>query len=192
MKRGRVLQVFRQLTAQLSKHPSPPDFNDFNNPTILDTINGTAHNHPRKRELNEITSSLLADAGADMPSNEPDIAIGDTLSTEFSTKGSVPTNNSSRSVPSTPLPVTTYRSCYSRGSSQDMSNTSNPYDISKSVPTTPVAMIVAPFRDSPEMNRDFLINGNSVDSGKIISFYNNQAVAQQPPTNNPAPESRHS
>lgn len=93
----------------------------------------------------------------------------------------------SRSVPSTPLPLLQYINHNSNNNNNNNSHSSGPaggngacgrgnshhltlvtshksFDISKSVPTTPIGHASGtPFRYSPEQNRDFLINGNSVE-----------------------------
>ncbi|XP_055676650.1 uncharacterized protein LOC129785968 isoform X1 [Lutzomyia longipalpis] len=82
--------------------------------------------------------------------------------------GDFPSN--SRSVPSTPLPIngTTMPAPGISGNYGKM------YDMSKSMPSTPLTG-GGLFRYSPEINRDFLINGNSLEASKQPQpFYQQQ------------------
>lgn len=95
----------------------------------------------------------------------------------------------SRSVPSTPLPHAPYsnggRSGYNNMTINNTINKMN-FDISKSVPTTPIAMGTAghctPFRYSPVQNRDYLLNGNTIDV-KGNPYHMQQQQQHQPPQN---------
>lgn len=136
--------------------PIPPDYIDFGNHEqylgsnqLLDNknlkslrINAT---HPNDM-INQSELSSLNEMMTDFPSHKHHI------------------NPTSRSVPSTPQP------CQQKYQYRDIEISSfKPFDMSKSVPTTPITM--CPFRYSPELNRDFLINGNTVDLESIGPLY---------------------
>lgn len=138
-----------------SQTPIPPEYIDFGNHEqylnaissnqILDTKN------LKSLRINPIQSEL----SSDITMNE--------MMTDFQQfKHHI--NPTSRSVPSTPQPF------HQKYQYRDVEISSfKPFDISKSVPTTPIT--TCPFRYSPELNRDFLINGNTVDLDSIGPLY---------------------
>lgn len=180
---------FSSACSSVAQTPVPPEFADFSDPsTILDIFSDTSQHNPIKLETNDVGSSLL---DVDITSSESAMGMSDLLHGDYDQK----INTISRSVPSTPLPMLNYKAKGTNSGNPDMTRMSKMYDLSKSVPTTPIAMNVRPFRYSPEFNRDYLINGNTVESG--LPYYNQQATptsvgapVEKPsvPTTAPLPE----
>lgn len=157
-------QGYASTCNSVAQTPVPPEFADFNNSSLLDMLAAeNASNSIQNIKLeNDFMPSIL-DA-----SNSSSLGMNDILPNY---------NPISRSVPSTPLPIIGYGA--SSISSMSVKQQKQQYDIiSKSVPTTPNTNST-PFRYSPETNRDFLINGNSMEPSKVSSFYqtNNQSTA---------------
>lgn len=138
----------------IAQTPVPSEFADFSDENILNILAESSAEQNIKLEVNDIPDLIEADLGASM------LNVRNHL-------------NLSRSVPSTPLPIRHYGS-----HTLSTLNTSNvghltlvgtvgnskaDYDISKSVPTTP-GRNCTPFRYSPEHHRDFLINGNTIET----------------------------
>lgn len=132
-----------------------PILNDYSE--MMDIVGSSADQHTIKMEQCAtdltVSNSLMR---TQMPANQ-NLSL---LNLSERDSSSFISNNMSRSVPSTPQPSQFF------GNSGATSMTM--YDISKSVPTTPLANAFCgtntPFRYSPsEMNRDFLINGNTVE-----------------------------
>lgn len=134
-----------------SQTPIPPDYIDFgNHEHYLGTIQSN------QMLDNKNLKSLRINA-----THPTDIRLND-LMPDFQFKHHI--NPTSRSVPSTPQP------CHQKYQYRDVEISSfKPFDMSKSVPTTPIS--TCPFRYSPELNRDFLINGNTVDLDSIGPLY---------------------
>ncbi|KAG4076382.1 hypothetical protein HA402_005825 [Bradysia odoriphaga] len=131
-----------------SQTPIPPDYIDFGN---HDHYFGTVSNHL-------IDNKNIKPLRFNAPNHVNELA-GDL---NFQFKHHI--NPTSRSVPSTPQP------CHQRYQYRDVEISSfKPFDMSKSVPTTPIT--TCPFRYSPELNRDFLINGNTVDLDSLGPLY---------------------
>lgn len=140
--------------------PVPPEFNDFTNPLLLDILSDSSNQPVVKIESNYIPSLLDNDS-----TNSPSVGMTEILP-EFNQRSNY--NTMSRSLSSTPLPMHGYNNATNSSKSNKI------FDIvSKSVPTTPNSVQSCnPFRYSPETNRDFLINGNTIEPGKLTSFYN--------------------
>lgn len=138
-------------------HNPAPDYSDFTEAHINDILNDPTPG--LQTQTIKMESSNISDLLSNNNSTNNLLNFGRT--NNFS--------NISRSVPSTPLPM----QCYNHNLSTDkISN--NPFDMPKSVPNTPIAMNTNLFRYSPETSRDFLINGNSVDRGGKLSYFQNQ------------------
>lgn len=151
--------------SSIAPTPVPPEFNDFTNPLLLDILSVSSNQPVVKIESNFIPSLLDTDS-----TNSPSVGMTEILP-EFNQRSNY--NTMSRSVPSTPLPIHGYSNPTNNNSSNKM------FDIvSKSVPTTPNSVSCNPFRYSPETNRDFLINGNTIEPGKLTSFFNSQQQNQ--------------
>lgn len=151
----------------IAQTPVPSEFADFCDESILNILAETSADQSIKLEVNDIPDLLDLPDSMDMRSH----------------------HLLSRSVPSTPLP----HGPYSNGSRTNhiipinMANKMN-FDMSKSVPTTPIAMSTpgdcTPFRYSPVQNRDFLINGNTIDvKGNLYHMHQQQQHQHQPPSN---------
>lgn len=148
---------FSSACSSVAQTPVPPEFADFNDASILDIFADTSQ-PSIKLETSEIAPIL-----DDITSSESALGVPDLLPNDFDIKN----NNSSisRSVPSTPLPMNNYKLKTTSCCEPNKPGGSNKmYDVSKSVPTTPSAINTSSFRYSPEFNKDFLINGNTIDS----------------------------
>lgn len=157
--------------SSIAPTPVPPEFNDFTNPLLLDILSDSSNQPVVKIESNFIPSLLDTDS-----TNSPSVGMTEILP-EFNQRSNY--NTMSRSVPSTPLPIIHgYNNNNTTNNSTCKSN--KIFDIiSKSVPTTPNSVQSCnPFRYSPETNRDFLINGNTIERGKMTSFFNSQQQNQ--------------
>lgn len=157
--------AYNSVCNSVAQTPVPSEFADFSEDNFLDMLTESSNDHQIKVEAN------------DMPTQLPSDCIRSHIS---------------RSVPSTPLPIHgfshlnplhNFGNVSSTGptlsSSLLMSSlTKHAIDNSKSVPTTPIAMIgnnATPFRYSPDHHRDFLINGNTIDAAKGSNqFYSSQ------------------
>ncbi|XP_059622710.1 uncharacterized protein LOC132265926 [Phlebotomus argentipes] len=140
--------AYTSACSSVAQTPIPPDYTDFTSDVgLLDYFNGPV-------------ASSSAAAGIVTPVLDGELNISD-----------FPGN--SRSVPSTPLPI--------NGTTVQGTVASQPtsyakmYDMSKSMPSTPLTGGNL-FRYSPEINRDFLINGNSLDASKQPPFYGQPAA----------------
>ncbi|XP_055923785.1 uncharacterized protein LOC129954119 [Eupeodes corollae] len=161
---------FSSTCSSAAQTPVPPQFADFNDPSsILDIFSDTSQTHGSSIKLEESSGSLLCSS------------INDILAPDF---GRIPNSFGgivSRSVPSTPVPLNNVLDPFLSGRKHHQQPDSFPsaqskystkmYDISKSMPTTPITSNTATpsFRYSPEFNRDFLINGNTVESTTAYS-----------------------
>lgn len=159
-------QGYASTCNSVAQTPVPPEFTDFNNSSLLDMLaaENSSNSIQNIKLENDFMPSLLD------PNNTSSLGMNDILPNY---------NPISRSVPSTPLPIIGYGQTSSSSSMTAKQQQKQQYDIiSKSVPTTPITNST-PFRYSPETNRDFLINGNSMDPSKVSSFYqaNNQSTA---------------
>ena len=115
-------------------------FPDQANPINLMTENNAVPATSIKIEENEFNLELL-DQNADL----------------YPTTKHNSFNVMSRSVPSTPLPQMNYNSTHSN--CDNNVNGKMMFDMSKSVPTTPIAVNPNLFRYSPKTSRDILISG---------------------------------
>ncbi|XP_055850134.1 uncharacterized protein LOC129914774 [Episyrphus balteatus] len=161
---------FSSTCSSAAQTPVPPQFADFNDPSsILDIFSDASQTHGSSIKLEESNGSLLCSS------------INDILQPDF---GRIPNSFGgivSRSVPSTPVPLNNVLDPFLSGRKQNQLQDAFPsaqskystkmYDISKSMPTTPITSNTATpsFRYSPEFNRDFLINGNTVESTTAYS-----------------------
>lgn len=146
-----------------SQTPIPPDYIDFgNHDHFLGNTSNQLLDNKNLKSLRINAGTHLNDA-INRSELSGDIALNEMM-TDFP-QFRQHTNLTSRSVPSTPQP------CNQKYQYRDVEITSSfkPFDMSKSVPTTPIA--TCPFRYSPELNRDFLINGNTVDLDSIGPLY---------------------
>lgn len=147
----------------MAQTPVPSEFADFSEDNFLDMLAQSSTDHQINDKGNKMINSMQGDCNRNI------------------------TSNVSRSVPSTPLPMSGFHlnpmnnfgNVAGMDSNSMMTNlTKNSVDNSKSVPTTPIAMIgnsTTPFRYSPNMHKDFLINGNTVDGIKGTHFYSTQS-----------------
>lgn len=154
--------------SSIAPTPVPSEFNDFTNPLLLDILSDSSNQQVVKIESNFIPSLLDTDS-----TNSPSVGMTEILP-EFNQRSNY--NTMSRSVPSTPLPI----HGYNNNNTTNSCKSNKIFDIiSKSVPTTPNSVHSCnPFRYSPETNRDFLINGNTIEPGKMTSFFNSQQQNQ--------------
>lgn len=145
--------AYNSVCNSVAQTPVPSEFTDFSDDNILDMLAESSVEQRIKVEAVEMPNQMQADCIR---------------------------SNISRSVPSTPLPMHGFHlNPLNNFASSNMPGgllmtTKNPMDNSKSVPTTPVAMLGSnstPFRYSPEHHRDFLINGNTVDAVKTNPFF---------------------
>lgn len=143
-----------------SQTPIPPDYIDFgNHEQYLGSLSNQLLDNKNLKSL-RINATHPNDA-INHSELSGDITLNEMM-TDFPFKHHI--NPTSRSVPSTPQP------CHQKYQYRDVEISSfKPFDMSKSVPTTPITM--CPFRYSPELNRDFLINGNTVDLDSIGPLY---------------------
>ncbi|XP_055302540.1 uncharacterized protein LOC129568541 isoform X2 [Sitodiplosis mosellana] len=173
--------AYNSVCNSVAQTPVPSEFADFTEDNFLEMLAESSNDHQIKVEANDVPSQLH----------------GDCIRSQIS-----------RSVPSTPLPIhgfnhlnplnifgnvtsTGIASGTTLSSSLLMSSLSkHTVDNSKSVPTTPIAMIgnnnATPFRYSPDHHRDFLINGNTVDTAKGP----NQFYPSQPNTSSSSQSQR--
>lgn len=156
--------AYNSVCNSVVQTPVPSEFADFTEDNFLDMLAESSSDHQIKVEVNEMSNMLHGDCVR---------------------------SNISRSVPSTPLPMPGYN----LNALNNFANIPNPsvnsasggllmtglgkriVDNSKSVPTTPIAIAgsnVTPFRYSPDHHRDFLINGNTVDTVKGNQFFSSQ------------------
>ncbi len=146
-----------------SQTPIPPDYIDFgNHEQYLGTISNQLLDNKNLKSLRiSTTTSTQPNDSINRSELSGDITLNEMMN-GFQFKHHI--NPTSRSVPSTPQP------CHQKYHYRDVEISSfKPFDMSKSVPTTPITM--CPFRYSPELNRDFLINGNTVDLDSLGPLY---------------------
>lgn len=186
--------AYNSVCNSVAQTPVPSEYADFNEENLLDMLAESAEDQNIKMETDELINNEL---------------------NSHNLRGHV-----SRSVPSTPLPTI---HGYNRlnaipafntttNSQTIIRNTANTqmvagagkhsFDMSKSVPTTPNALIGSntPFRYSPEHHRDFLINGNTIDTAKNQFFSIGMQQQQQqhsqhdnsPTSQHTSPQSQHS
>lgn len=165
---------FSSTCSSAAQTPVPPQFADFNDPSsILDIFSDASQTHNSSIKLEESNNSLLCSS------------ISDILPPDYNRMANSFGGIVSRSVPSTPVPLNNVLDPFLGGSrKQQQQNqlqdafpsaqskySTKMYDISKSMPTTPITSNTATpsFRYSPEFNRDFLINGNTVESTTAYS-----------------------
>lgn len=142
------------ITTSMSCTQSPVP-NEYSG--LMDMVGSSSDHHLIKIEQGATDLSVSSSMMRSNMSMNPNITL---LNLNDRDSSSFITNSMSRSVPSTPQPSQFF------GNSNSTPMTM--FDISKSVPTTPLANgfcgTNTPFRYSPsEMNRDFLINGNTVE-----------------------------
>lgn len=149
--------AYNSTCNSIAQTPVPSEFADFTDENILNILAETSAEQSIKLEDNDIPT-LMDSNGIETMMSEPH---GSNLV------------NMSRSVPSTPLPIRGYRP-----PNLPQINTSLHHHSmigSKTVPTTPIAHCNGaghtPFRYSPEHHRDFLINGNTIDTAKPNHFF---------------------
>lgn len=154
--------TYNSICNSMAQTPVPSEFADFSEDNFLDLLAESSTDHLINNKGNKMTNLMQGDCNRNI------------------------TSNVSRSVPSTPLPMSGFHlnpmsnfgNIAGMDSNSLMTNlTKNSVDNSKSVPTTPIATIgnsTTPFRYSPNMHRDFLINGNTVDGIKCTHFYSTQ------------------
>lgn len=142
--------AYTSACSSVAQTPIPPEYTDFTSDVgILDYFNGPV-------------PPASANSGMVAPGLDSDLNMGD-----------FPGN--SRSVPATPLPMN--GAPMPTSVSGPGGNYGKMYDMSKSMPSTPLTG-GSLFRYSPEINRDFLINGNSLETSKQqASFYSQQTPA---------------
>lgn len=172
--------AYNSVCNSVAQTPVPSEFADFTEDNFLDMLAESSNDHQIKVEANDVPNQMQTDCIR---------------------------SHISRSVPSTPLPMhgfhlnplNNFGNVSSSGTSGGPSLSSsllmgslskNTIDNSKSVPTTPIAMMgnnTTPFRYSPDHHRDFLINGNTVEAAKGNHFYSSQrnATASQSQRNAP-------
>lgn len=157
----------------IAQTPVPSEFADFYDENILDMLAESSVEQNIKLEENDIPDLL----------NAADLGGLSDICNRHNNSSTNSFNNMSRSVPSTPIPTLSYNSA--NGFTNHIDNNSNmalasavakhTFDIvSRSVPTTPLIganYSNTPFRYSPEHNRDFLINGNTIDNDKNSQFF---------------------
>lgn len=159
-------------------HCQSPAFNQTMPNTAYNSVCNSVAQTPVPSEYADFTEDNLLDMLAETP-DEPNIKMetGDMMNADLNSNIRA---TISRSVPSTPLPTIPNYRMNAISSFNNVSNTNpnvrtasnasimakNSFDMSKSVPTTPILMSTntTPFRYSPEHHRDFLINGNTVDN----------------------------
>lgn len=153
----------------IAQTPVPSEFADFSDENILNILAESSAEQTInniKLEVNDIPDLIETDLDASM------LNVRNHM-------------NMSRSVPSTPLPIRASGSHTlpplntSNSGSLTLiggANAKGDFDISKSVPTTP-GRNCTPFRYSPEHHRDFLINGNTIET---INKGNQYFPASQP------------
>ncbi|GAB0087974.1 hypothetical protein DMENIID0001_023450 [Sergentomyia squamirostris] len=147
---GMNCSAYTSACSSVAQTPIPPDFSDFTNDVgILDYFNGPA-------PASTLAPGMVA----------PELSMGDYAGV-------------SRSVPSTPIPLNgahPMSATISTGG-QPSGGYGKMYDMSKSMPSTPLTGGNL-FRYSPEINRDYLINGNSLDASKqSAQFFEQQMPA---------------
>ena len=165
--------MYSSASSSVAPTPIPHEYADFSDDNFIDILaaNAAAGVSSSSVKLEDSLPSILEDnlgaVGGDSVLHISEIIP------ELQLRQNLP--NISRSVPSTPQP--TFCVGKNNGTCGIGNNkiASTQFDISKSVPTTPIAMSGTPFRYSPEQNRDFLINGNTVETGKLGSFYNSRS-----------------
>lgn len=158
------LNLYSSASNSVAQTPVPADYSDFSDgSSFIDMLESPSSTTNIKMESGDILPGLLdSDLSVRLAEMIPD-HIG------VRQLGSM-----SRSVPSTPLPLFSGHLQQQqphqqrRGIDQRQHKS---FDMSKSVPTTPIGMQGTPFRYSPEHNRDFLINGNTIETGQLASFY---------------------
>lgn len=168
----------------IAQTPVPSEYADFCDENLLNILADS--DQTIKMETNDIPDML--DVELSVAHHSLEHLLPDTIM-----RGGQPTSHHlmSRSVPSTPLPHMHYNHNHNNNNNNNHHNNHNhisginhgagpssnshqhttliasnkmPFDISKSVPTTPIGHAsVTPFCYSPDQNRDFLINGNSVE-----------------------------
>lgn len=152
----------------IAQTPVPSEFTDFSDENILNILAETSVEQNIKLESNGISD--LMDTTNSIDAMLPEMNARNSIS------------NMSRSVPSTPLPIRGYGPHNlpllntSTAMASNVVNSKSAFDISKSVPTTPIGMMSngsngTPFCYSPEHHRDFLINGNTIETGKTNHFF---------------------
>lgn len=167
--------AYNSVCNSVAQTPVPSEFADFTEDNLLDMLAESSSDHQIKVETAEMSN----------------IMHGDCIRSHIS-----------RSVPSTPLPM----HGYNMNAMNNFGNIQNTgvnsaslssgllmtgvgkgiVDNSKSVPTTPIiASNATPFRYSPDHHRDFLINGNTVDTVKGNQFYSPQSNPSQAQRNAP-------
>lgn len=159
----------------IAQTPVPSEFADFSDENLLNSlfIAESSNEQNIKLEANDIPDLIETSLDTSMLNARTHM-------------------NMSRSVPSTPLPIRGYTSHHtlpplntSTGGSMTMvggGNSKGDFDISKSVPTTP-GRNCTPFRYSPEHHRDFLINGNTIETiNKGNQFFPTSQPQAQPNT----------
>lgn len=152
--------AYNSTCNSIAQTPVPSEFADFTDDNILNIFADTSSDQNIKLEDNDIPNL--------MDTNHLDAMLPDDGNNMASM---------SRSVPSTPLPIRGYGS-----HNLPLVNTSMSHSMigSKTVPSTPIGLNSGsggtPFRYSPEHHRDFLINGNTIDTAK----QNNQFFSSTP------------
>lgn len=157
------LNVYSSASNSVAQTPVPADYSDFSDgSSFIDLLESPGSTTNIKMETGDILPGLLdSDLSVRLAEMVPDLNVRQL--------GSM-----SRSVPSTPQPLFSGHQQHQqphqqrRGIDQRQHKS---FDMSKSVPTTPIGMQGTPFRYSPEHNRDFLINGNTIETGQLASFY---------------------
>lgn len=154
--------AYNSVCNSVAQTPVPSEYADFTEDHFLDMLAESSNDQQIKVESNEMANIMQNDCIR---------------------------SHISRSVPSTPLPMHGFQlnslhnftnaPNQASAAAMQMANLSkNTIDNSKSVPTTPIALIgtnVTPFRYSPDQHRDYLINGNTIDTAKGNQFYSTQA-----------------
>lgn len=157
--------AYNSVCNSVAQTPVPSEFADFSEDNFLDMFAESSNDHQIKIEATDLPNQMQNDCIR---------------------------SHVSRSVPSTPLPMHGFHlnplnnfgnltSGTTLSSGLLMASLSkHTVDNSKSVPTTPIAMIgnnATPFRYSPDHHRDFLINGNTIDAAKVNQFFPTQSNA---------------
>lgn len=152
--------AYNSVCNSMAQTPVPSEFTDFTNDNFLDML-AESSDQQIKVECNEMSNLMQSDCIR---------------------------NHVSRSVPSTPLPRFQLNPLHgfvnaqnTPGGLQMINLGKHSIDNSKSVPTTPNALIGSsgtPFRYSPDHHRDYLINGNTVDA-TVYSTQTNSSNASQ-------------
>lgn len=155
------LNLYSSASNSVAQTPVPADYSDFSDgSSFIDMLESPGSTANIKMESGDILPGLLdSDLSVRLAEMVPDLSVRQL--------GSM-----SRSVPSTPQPLFSghvqQQQQHRRGIDHRQHKS---FDMSKSVPTTPIGMQGTPFRYSPEHNRDFLINGNTIETGQLASFY---------------------